>query len=228
MLGEGYLPKPAIEMWRMVAISLYVDPILLAVPIASLCRLVTLPPDYYVISDAGGPLKFGYAIYDSSGVLLWYSALAWPFAPNNNYQNAKEFLAFLIAFVDIILVVAAPKGCHIHWTGDNVSALSWVDENRCKSNFAQRAFIAFTFLCLRFQIEVADVIHRPGHLMGAIDALSRDNPHDLDPQLFRSIDSSVVIDRLLRVCDPTKLLDNDLSDHHTALLSVFSVINELR
>ena len=109
-----------------------------------------------------------------------------------------------------------------------MSALSWVDENRCKSNFAQRAFIAFTFLCLRFQIEVADVIHRPGHLMGAIDALSRDNPHDLDPQLFRSIDSSVVIDRLLRVCDPTTLLDNDLSDHHTALLSVFSVINELR
>jgi len=45
---------------------------------------------------------------------LWYSALAWPFALNNNYQNAKDFLAFLIAFVDLISVVAAPKGCHIH------------------------------------------------------------------------------------------------------------------
>jgi len=216
----------AIEMWRMVAISLYVDPMLLAVPIMSLCRLSTMPPDYYIISDAG-PLKFGYAIYDSSGVLLWYSALAWPFARNNVCQNAKEFLAFLIAFVDIIAVVTAPKGCRIHWTGDNTSALSWVDENRCNSNFAQRAFIAFTFLCLRFQIEVVDVVHRPGYLMGAIDALSRDLPHTLNPTLFRSIASSAVIDRLLKVCDPNTLLVHDLSDHHTALLSVFSIINSL-
>ena len=44
--------RMAIEMWRMVAISLYIDPLLLAVPIVSLCRLNTAPPDYYVVSDA--------------------------------------------------------------------------------------------------------------------------------------------------------------------------------
>jgi hypothetical protein len=153
----------AIEMWRMAAVSLFVDPMLLAVPITSLCRLVTLPPHYYVISDAG-PVKFGYAVYDSAGTLLWYSALAWPFKRNDVIQNAKEFFAFLVALVDLVLFVDFPKGCHIHWTGDNTSALKWVDENRCKSNFAQRAFIAFTFLCLRFQIEVVGVTHRPGYL----------------------------------------------------------------
>ena len=179
-----------------------------------------------MISDAG-PVKFGYAVYDSAGTLLWYSALAWPFKRNDVIQNAKEFFAFLVALVDLVLFVDFPKGCHIHWTGDNTSALKWVDENRCKSNFAQRAFIAFTFLCLRFQIEVVGVTHRPGYLMGAIDALSRDRPHHLEPSLFRSLASSKAIDRLLRVCDPSTLSVHNLSDHHEALLTVFSVVNDL-
>ena len=54
--------------------------------------------------------------------------------------------------------------------------------------------------------------------MGAIDALSRDRPHHLDPSLFRSLASSKAIDRLLRVCDPSTLSVHNLSDHHEALL----------
>jgi hypothetical protein len=63
--------------------------------------------------------------------------------------------------------------------------------------------------------------------MGAIDALSRDRPHHLDPSLFRSLASSKAIDRLLRVCDPSTLSVHNLSDHHEALLTVFSVVNDL-
>lgn len=218
--------KFAVEMWRMVAICLYVEPLSLAVPIASLCSVGLGSPDYYVISDAG-PDMFGFAVYSPAGVLLWYSALAWPFERDDNFQNAKEFLAFLACILDLIGSAVFHRGCNIHWTGDNVPSLSWVDSNRCKSNFAQRAFIAFTFLCLRFQIQVVEVKHRPGILMGAIDSLSRGYAHDLDPLLFKSIDESVVILRLLAVCNPALLLEANLMDHHEALLCVFDAISAL-
>ena len=218
--------KFAVEMWRMVAICLYVDPLSLAVPIASLCSVGLASPDYYVISDAG-PDMFGFAVYSPAGVLLWYSASSWPFERNDDFQNAKEFLAFLACILDLIGSVPFHRGCNIHWTGDNVASLSWVDENRCKSNFAQRAFMAFTFICLRFQIQVVEVKHRPGILMGAIDALSRGYAHDLDPLLFKSIDESVVILRLLAVCNPALLLEANLMDHHAALLCVFDAISTL-
>ena len=132
-----------------------------------LCSSGLLSPDYYVISDAG-PDMLGYAIYGPTGVLLWYSALEWPFERNDDYQNAKEFLVFLVALINLITSVPHPGGCNIHWTGDNIPSLTWVEEHRYKSNFAQRAFIALTFICLRFQIKVVEIQHRPGILMGPL------------------------------------------------------------
>jgi hypothetical protein len=218
--------KFAVEMWRMAAICLFTNPYSLSVSILSLCSSEFLSPDYYIISDAG-PDMLGFAIYGPTGVLLWYSALEWPFERNDDYQNAKEFLAFLVALIHLITSVPHPGSCNVHWTGDNIPSLRWVEEHRCKSNFAQRAFIAFTFICLRFQIKIVEIQHRPGILMGAIDALSRGYAHDLDPLLYKSLQTSHVILRLLAVCNPALLLNANLSDHHDALLSVFEAIKEL-
>jgi hypothetical protein len=76
--------KFSVEMWRMVAMSLYCDPLSLAMPIASLVRPLYSLPDYFLITDAG-PLKLGYAIHNSEGVLLWYSSYTWPFVRNDNF-----------------------------------------------------------------------------------------------------------------------------------------------
>jgi len=164
----------AVEMWRMAAVCLYLNPILLAMPLTSIVNLNVEAADVYFISDAG-PLKLGFAVYSSAGILLWYSAYTWPFTRNDDYQNAKEFLAFLVAVCDFVRSPVYKSGCCIHWTGDNCSALSWVDNDRCKSIYAQRAFMLFSIICFRFQIKVVGVKHRPGILMGAMDALSRDS-----------------------------------------------------
>lgn len=216
--------RVAVEMWRVVAICLFADPLCFAIPIRSLIRDSSIA-ELYFISDAG-PLLAGFAIYDSYGCLLFYSAYTWPFVRNDNYQNAKEFLAFLLALVSAVLMLDV-RDCCIHWTGDNSSALSWVADGRCQSSFAQLAFIAYSFLCLRRNLCVVDVKHRPGHLMGAIDALSRNNAHDLDPKLLRSIDDFVIIKELTLLCDPILLLNARLEDHHIAFQKVVEVINKL-
>ena len=180
----------------------------------------------FLITDAG-PLKLGYAIHNSEGVLLWYSSYTWPFVRNDNFQNAKEFLAFLVVLVELLNSGLVPDCCTIHWTGDNTSSLIWVQENRCKSIFTQRAFFVFSLLCLRRRISVCDVVHRPGDLMGAIDALSRDKMHDLNPHLFKDVQHPAIVDALLHLCDPILIQSATLDDHHLALVKVFDVVGAM-
>jgi hypothetical protein len=158
--------------------------------------------------------------------MLFYSAYAWPFIRNDDCQNAKEFLAFLLTLVSAILILEI-RDCNVQWIGDNFAALTWVKKERCQSNFAQLSFIAFSFLSLRRNINVVEVVHRPGHLMGAIDALSRDFDHDLDPTLFHSIDDYTIINELSVICDPLLLKEATLECHHTAFQKMFKLLSQL-
>ena len=85
----------------------------------------------------------------------------------------------------------------------------------------------FSVICLRFQLQVVRVEHRPGVLMGAIDALSRDLEHDLDPSLFKEIVDNGCFARMMAICDPVLMDQANLGDHHIALVSVMDVIDLL-
>ena len=85
----------------------------------------------------------------------------------------------------------------------------------------------FSVICLRFQIHVVGVEHRPGVLIGTIDALSRDLEHDLDPLLFTEIVDNGCIARMMAICDPVLMDQANLVDHHIALVSVMDVIDLL-
>jgi len=217
--------KFAVEMWRMVAISLFADPFCFAVPLRSLIKVNSDIPAFFFISDAG-PNKAGLAVYDRVGTMLFFSSYAWPFIRNDECQNAKEFLAFLLTLVSAILILGI-RDCRVQWIGDNFAALTWVKKERCQSHFAQLSFIAFSILSLRRNINVVEVVHRPGILMGAIDALSRDFAHDLDPALYHDIESYSVINDLALVCDPLLLLEAELESHHSALQKMFELLLQL-
>lgn len=160
---------------------MYADPFCFAIPIQAIIRDSSIA-ELYFISDAG-PLLAGFAIYNSYGRLLFYSAYMWPFVRNDDYQNAKEFLAFLLALVSAVLILDV-RNCCIHWTGDNSSALSWVADGKCQSSFAQLAFIAYSFLCVRRNLCVVDVKHRPP---GAFDGSYRCSQQKLRTQFRSSI-----------------------------------------
>lgn len=214
----------AVEMWRMVSVCLFIDPLYFSVSIRALVRNKSLA-DLFFISDAG-PDKAGFAVYSATGCLLFYSAYSWPFMRNDNYQNAKEFLAFLLTLTSAVLRLGI-RDCCIHWTGDNSAALSWVKDEKCRSAFAQLAFTIFSFLCLRRNIYVQDVVHRPGYLMGDIDALSRSMPHGLDPLKGVSFEGVEAFVELALLSDPILLMEKRVEDHHIALQKAFTVIDRL-
>jgi hypothetical protein len=78
----------------------------------------------------------------------------------------------------------------------------------------------FSIICVRFQIKVVEVVHRPGVLMGAIDALSRDMVHDLDPLLYKEMVDNGYLTRIMSVCDPVLVDQANLVDHHLASQSL--------
>jgi hypothetical protein len=85
----------------------------------------------------------------------------------------------------------------------------------------------FSIICVRFKITVVGVQHRPGILMGAIDALSRDLEHDLDPMLYRELNDNGYVSLLMSICDPVLVDQANLVDHHAALEIVMGIINLL-
>lgn len=214
----------AVEMWRMVAVCLFINPLCFAVSIRALVRDKS-GADLFFISDAG-PDKAGFAVYNAKGILLFYSAYSWPFKRDDNYQNAKEFLAFLLTLLSAVLRLDI-RDCCIHWTGDNSSALSWVKDERCRSAFAQLSFIIYSFLSLRRNIHTVEVKHRPGYLMGAIDALSRSKKHGLDPSKFVSFADFEVFVEVALLSDPVLLKEERVEAHHTALQKALKVVNKL-
>ena len=63
--------------------------------------------------------------------------------------------------------------------------------------------------------------------MGAIDALSRDFAHDLNPTLFRNIESFDIINDLSHMCDPLLLKEAELECYHVALQKMFQLLSQL-
>lgn len=85
----------------------------------------------------------------------------------------------------------------------------------------------FSIICVRFKITVVGVQHRPGMLMGAIDALSRDMEHDLDPSLYKVLNDNGYVSLLMSICDPVLMDQANLVDHHVALGLVMNILDLL-
>ena len=164
----------AIMMWRAVSIILLENPTKIAVPLESFRPRSSW--NVYIISDVG-PLALGVAVYQRSDngsplLLKGFVSYRLPYAAEGpEFQNAREFQGVLLG---IILVIRLGfRHCRIQCRGDNVSALSWIRHDCCKSLSSQTAFIAFSWLLLMSDCEVVEVQHQAGVTMGDIDGLSR-------------------------------------------------------
>jgi hypothetical protein len=192
-------------------------------------------PCFFGISDAS-PNGVGAAIFRAAdNKLIAYTKLMFPFAPDvdTKFQNIREFLGALTMLV-LLHVVSPSKQSNlrgaivtVRWTNDNMSALTWVQNNKCSSRCGQHASYALTVFQLRTQLTITDWVHIPGTEMleNSIDALSRDFPTpDLDPSCFVNIVDQTPILELLRLCDPT--INQDVVDHFSALSMICKVISK--
>jgi hypothetical protein len=143
--------------------------------------------------------------------LICYAAYPLPFNEEltklPEYQNTRDFLGAVIGILLALQVQLArhlPTGpIAITWTGDNTSALSWVTHRKAKSAQTQKSFMAYTWICLRREIDIDVAIHAPGTTMGAIDALSRGYSHNLDKALHWTFTNRDTIDALFVYIDPS-------------------------
>ena len=127
------------------------------------------------------------------------------FASDN--QNAKEFLGLLLAIVLLKTIFNAPRGTTIALTNDNMSALSWIHDNKASSSRAHIAFVAYSWVIIitGFHIIATDHIAGSSERMYDIDALSRDyRTRTLDDAAFIVTTGNEHLDTVFKLCDPTK------------------------
>ena len=68
----------------------------------------------------------------------------------SDFQNGQEYCGALLGSIHALELQSGgilPRGpIHLHWYGDNTSALAWLDHNRIKSTQTQKIFMAYTSL----------------------------------------------------------------------------------
>jgi hypothetical protein len=217
----------SIEIWRVVAILLWIDKDFFSVPIESFACGHSFPVNFKTKTDAS-PWKLAAALLTMSNRVIAYATLLLPFKdPENKYQNVKEFLGGLLGCILASVVLKPTNPVRVQWIGDNRSALTWAKENKCSSRAAQYANIAYTLFQVYSHIQRHTTQHCAGVDMGVIDGLSRDFPTPgLDPKLEIKLDSNITIQSLFQAMDPTR--NRNLVDHHEAFKDIHMLLRQFK
>jgi hypothetical protein len=122
------------------------------------------------------------------------------------YQNAREFMGFLLSLILIKIKFNPPIGATVAVTGDNIASLTWVVKNKANSASAHIAFLAYSWVIIIAGFHIVSATHIAGksETMKDIDALSRNrSTTSLDMSKFVETSNDEVINELFRFCDPT-------------------------
>ena len=234
----------SIEVWRAVGCILVFNPASMARSIRELVPPKGTTPAYALVTDAG-PLALGIGIfrvdiedldaanparcicYTHFDLSSWNEALT----KDPAYQNTREYCGAVAGQIyahDMQQAGILPTGpLHLHWHGDNTSALAWIDKNRVSSAQTQRIFMAHTWVCLRTPIDIPWTTHKAGSTMGDIDALSRRNrlaslPSELRFDFLRPIQ----LHALFAAIDPSAT-PRHVADHHDSFMNIYQRVADL-
>ena len=223
--------KFAVIMWRAVSLSMVIQPEALAVAMSSVISHRHLVPSFFVTTDAG-PRTIGLKAFDKNGFLLCYTSYDLPFnAIDCSYQNAREFIATIVALV-LIKVHFNPRSgscVPIHWTSDSKSALAWIVKNKASSLAAQKAFTAYSWILIASGLTISETEHIAGdsNRMHDVDCLSRHYDVDgLDTSLYVNLDNVSGLHELMVLIDPTRVYQ-DTESHTNVFLSISSCIKDI-
>ena len=211
--------KVSMIVWRMVSIFLLSDKNLFSVPLCSVRSLKPVPR-VTLITDAS-PLGAGLAVYDYSlNTCIFHFSYRFPFNTiESEFQNSREFLALLISC--IVLCFKGYKDTPIHWIGDNMSSLSWIEKNMVSSSSSQASFLAFTWILLGSRNQIVSSAHRAGVDMGDIDGLSRFMDTSFSAETAVDPSVTLILDPIISLCDPSLLTSSrSILDRLTSIISL--------
>jgi len=198
--------KFALLIWRAVILVIKLNPNALAVPLRRLHVASDTRADYSFISDASDSI--GLAVYNNQQELVFTTSYKLPFnAHDAKYQNAREFMGFLLALVVIKVWFNPHRGCIISIKGDNQASLSWILSNKARSSLARVAFLVYSWVIIIAGFHIISATHVAGKSaeMKDIDALSREKLTILfDSPAYVHTAQNEKLNKLFRLCDPTK------------------------
>ena len=207
--------KACIEMWRVVASMMMLDPTSLAVPMTWVARNEpAFPPElrngsrWKLVTDAS-PWKICAVLKDVNDQVVCWSTLTLPF-DSAAFQNVREYLGLLLGL--LMIHTAARKGLvtlgddpNIMWEGDNTSALAWAASGKVKSLGGQMANIAVTWAQLYGRFNVDSTVHLAGINMGDVDGATRDKVlTSLTLDTFIAVEQETGVLELFALCNPVK------------------------
>jgi hypothetical protein len=209
----SYLPseqvKFCIDMWRIVSLILYINPLFFNNDILSLtghCIVnnVYVYDEFITISDAS-PYGICGAIIDKySKSFICYTFIPILFKdPDGKFQGLREYLGVLTVLLLVKIYFKNSNTRSIKWISDNTGALSWAKKNRCTSSHGHAANIITAWFQIYSSYHIHQVAHIPGVNMGFIDDISRkvENPLTLVVPFVDVFNESV--SDLFSLCDPT-------------------------
>lgn len=219
----------AVEMWRVAIIILFKNKESMSVSLRVLVRNSSGYVKLSSITD-GSYLGAGAVVLDSHSPIVLsmlpssiFTSYDFPFVSKlPKFQNHREFLGLIVAIMTLIWAKKVPpQGAVLHWVNDNTSALKWAEDNMCKGEASQIAFMLYSMLLVQFKVQVVQVQHTAGssELMKPVDSLSRRSiPSVFNPSLQVNLNDSVSLRALMLLCDPS--VTRNASEHHVAFVQV--------
>ena len=103
-----------------------------------------------------------------------------------------------------------PRGSSLKLISDSSTFISWIVKNKSKSNFAERAFLLYTWATIITGYVFTNVLHSPGagEVIRDSDILSRDPNYRPTKFQYWDFQTDDHIRRLIAFCDPFKPIDN--------------------
>jgi hypothetical protein len=159
---------------------------------------------WYRLSDTGVEVPVGGAAVD---------LLPLSFGADASYQNTAEFIAALLGVRGLKLIgVEGP--CPILFRGDSISALSWVETMKFRSDLVGNAASVFVLQNILLEVEVVGTEHLPAEKNWRTDGLSRGKSlRDIaveDPAFQGVPTINLDASEILRLCDPRLYIDSDV------------------
>ncbi len=214
------------NMWQIVAFICYEHPGLLSVPLLLFDK--NRIPDFVIYSDAS-PFGIAAAIFSPSGQLLFYSnfnlVFLSPHGYDSDFQNAREYLGYFFGIFLLKYCYTEIFHPNLKWINDNTTALSWAENDKCKSMAAQSAHIATTWLSVILGIPNPETHHIPGIEMGDIDSLSRFKNHSLPIELYVDLSKNEILIELFKLFDFT--IQHSLDSHFNVMLRILDILKPM-
>ncbi len=141
------------------------------------------------------------------------SLACWEIEGEPSYQNTAEFTTAILGRAAAVSILGSDMPSHVHLRGDSVSALSWAQGMKARSDLASSAAAVLALMCVQTGVRVGGTTHLPAEANWAADRLSREDDSnaaiqhltETDPQRFSTLEAMwLEVDAAgwLDVCNP--------------------------